>query len=74
MVLFQSHIGVKGLVKNTEGKAVSGAEVKTYNMSTGKEIYIPHDIISSKLFMLLLFITFYIYIMVHCEENFDHIS
>ncbi|XP_041362509.1 carboxypeptidase E-like [Gigantopelta aegis] len=45
--MIESHIGVKGVVKDNDGKAVPGAEVKLYNMSTGKEVYIPHDVISN---------------------------
>ncbi|KAK7484686.1 hypothetical protein BaRGS_00024094 [Batillaria attramentaria] len=42
--MLQTHIGVKGTVKDTSGKPVTDAEVKVLDMSTGNPI--DHDILS----------------------------
>ncbi|XP_046556906.1 carboxypeptidase E-like [Haliotis rubra] len=43
--ILQSHIGVKGLVKTTDGVPVKDAAIKTTNMTSGE--YIAHDILTA---------------------------
>lgn len=45
--VFQTHIGIKGVVSNSAGEPVANAEVKVTDFSTGD--LVDHDVLSCKL-------------------------
>ena len=44
--VFQTHIGIKGIVRNTAGEPIESAEIKVADLSSGEPVDIDHDILS----------------------------
>ena len=45
---FQSHIGIKGVVTDTEGRGLKHAVIHVVNRTEDGDIHINHDILSGK--------------------------